>query len=297
MNIWRINLKPDAKKNVDSHQFCMENKIVGIGWPVANVLAPVSWKKYLEAAEEQYKGDGHKGWRKAINIMKNRMYKDDLIWTRDSKGIYSLGRIMSDWCYDGSNSYLDADIVNFRECEWYKIGTVDAIPGKIVNSFIPPATVQQVRSSAVMIFSQLIYNEKNKSNFYKVDKLSSKNIFDLLSPDDCEDVLAIYLQEKYNYYLIPSSCKKTTPAYEYTLINAKTNKCAIAQVRSGNESLNIDGYSKYDTRVYLFATSGNYLGQPKANITTVEPEEIRKFLYEYTHLLPKKMKVWVNMSR
>jgi hypothetical protein len=275
----------------------MDTSIVGIGWSVADIATPVSWESYLEAAEELYKGKGHKAWKTAINIMKDRMCRDDLVWTRNKEGIYSLGRVTSDWRYDGSDSHRKADIVNFRECEWHTVGIVDTVPGKLVNSFIPSATVQRVNNSAVMKFSQLIYNEKSNSNFYKIGNLSGKNIFDLLASDDCEDALAIFLQEKCGYYVIPSSCKKSTAGYEYVLVDAKTGERAIAQVKGGDESLNNGDYSKYDMKVYLFAVSGNYNGQSKANITTIQPEEIRKFLYEYTYLLPERMKKWVEMTR
>jgi len=295
MEIWRIHLKPDAKKGIDPRQFCINNGIVGVGWGIYEAT-PVSWEKYLEVAKELYK-ERYDSWWYAIDIMKNRMHIGDTVWTRDNNGYYFLGRITGDWFYDASSECSNADIINVRKCEWYEVGTVDNVPGKIVNSFIPPATVQRINNDTVKRFSKLIYNKKSKNNFYEVDVLSNESLFDLLSSDDCEDALAIYLQEKYGYYLIPSSCKRDTMGYEYVLINAKTGKSAVAQVKSGNVPLNIDDYSEKEMDVYLFATNGKYYGTPKENVITIDPETIRKFLYEQTHLLSAKMKVWVEMTR
>jgi hypothetical protein len=227
---------------------------------------------------------------------------DDLVWTRDKKGRYFLGRVTGDWYYDTSDENAKANIVNVRKCEWHEIGTVDKIPGKVVNCFIPRATVQRINDNTVKTFSKITYNQKSNSDFkYNVDDLSGENIFTLLSPDDCEDALAIYLQVLHGYYLIPSSCKKDTAGYEYALKNKETGKIAVVQVKSGNTPLIPDDFfelAKPDIDVYLFATSGNYgKGTSKANIKTIDPEVIRKFLYEQANLLPDKMSVWVELTR
>ncbi|QLH47490.1 MAG: hypothetical protein HWD58_18815 [Bacteroidota bacterium] len=108
--------------------------------------------------------------------------------------------------------------------------------------------------------------------------------------------MAIYLQVTQDYHIIPSSCKDDTMTYEFELKHRQTGKSAVAS-KSGWTPLNIDDYDKLDTDIFLLATSGQYHGKPKSNIKTIDPDVICKFLYEQTHLLPDKMKVWIELTR
>jgi hypothetical protein len=294
MNIWRIHLNSDSQEGVDQRQLCLDKGIVGMGWHIDYVNDPVSWDEYYETAKRDYKKPS---WWAALNAIKNRMQLDDLIWTRDWQGNYFLGRLTSDWYYDTSDECSKADIVNVRKCDWKKIGTVEAVPGKVVSSFRPARTVQCINDETVCLFSQIVYNQKSVNTFYQVDKMAGKDIFSLLSTDGCEDALAIYLQVVYDYFIIPSSCKYDTMEYEFELKQKQTGKSAVVQVKSGETSINIDDYGKLDTDIYLFATSGQYYGTAKPNIKTIDPEIIRTFLYEQTYLLPDKIKVWVELTR
>lgn len=296
MNIWRTHIKPASKSNIDPRQLCLEKGIFGVGWQIDYKKVPVTWDKYWTTAKDKYANN--KSWEIALETIKNKMQIGDLIWTRDKSGNYFLGRILSDWYYDTTEDCARADVVNVRKCEWHEIGTVEAVPGKVVSSFRATRTVQRIKGDTICDFSQLLYNKKVKKTFYKkVDTLKGKDVFSLLSTDDCEDALAIYLQVMQDYFVIPSSCKRDTMKYEFVLKHRKTGKNAVAQVKSGKESLNIDDYSKLKTDVFLFATSGKYLGKPKSNIKTIDPDVIRKFLYKNTHLLPNKIKLWVEQTK
>jgi len=294
MNIWRIHLKPGSAQEVEPRQLCMDKGIVGVGWQIDYKTIPVSWDEYSKTAEDVH---DYGAWRAALNAMKNRMQINDLIWTRDLQGNYFLGRITSDWFYETSSECAKADIVNVRKCEWHKIGTVEAIPGKIISSFRAARTVQIIDDETVCDFSKLIYNQKSGNKIYETEGLLGGDIFSLLSADDCEDALAVYLQVMCDYLLIPSSCKKDTMTYEYELKNKRTGKNAVVQVKSGSTPLNVDDYSKLNADVFLFATCGQYSGSAKTNVMTIDPEVIRKFLYEHTNLLPDKMKIWIEKTR
>ena len=186
------------------------------------------------------------------------MVIDDLVWTRDTKGEYYLGRITSDWRYDISSEYRDADMVNIRSCEWYKVGTVEKVPGKVVSSFIPRATVQAVSNSTVQSYSKFLYNELSESQYYEEDSLVGEDIFSLISDDDCEDLVALYLQYKHNYLVVPSTCKKSTANYEYVLVHRETGESAVAQVKKGNVSLYV--------RILMMWMPKFIYSQQKANV-------------------------------
>lgn len=294
MNIWRIHLKAEAQDEVDQRQLCLDKGIVGVGWKINIKNTPVTWNDYYEIAKDVY---GDSCWWSALNAMKNRIQLDDLIWTRDLKGNYFLGRVISEWYYDTSEDCSAANIVNVRKCDWKKMGTETAVPGKVVSSFRPEKTVLRIEDDTVYYYSQIVYNQRIQKSFYQVDNQVGKDIFTLLSADGCEDAIAIYLQVVHNYLLIPSSSKDKSISFEFELKHRQTGKSAVVQVKSGWMPLNIDDYAKLDTNVFLFATSGQYNGTVKPNVQTIKPETIKKFLYEHIHLLPDKMKVWIELTR
>lgn len=291
MNIWRINLKSASINGVNPRQFCLQNNIVGVGWRVDNQGEVLNWEQYYSSALKRY---GDKSWKKALNALKNRMKIGDLIWTRDKQNNYYLGRIISNWSYNSEPVNIDADILNIRECEWIKIGTVDSVPGKLVNSFIPASTLQRVTGHSIKLYSQAIFNEHKGEQVYHIKELVSNDIFSLLSSDDCEDLVAMYLQVTEGYYLIPSSCKRSMMGYEFELKHRESGKSAVAQVKNGKVNLDATNYSNLDNEVYLFTTKGKYLGPEKENIHFIAVEEMLQFIKSHKAVLPNKIQFWLR---
>jgi hypothetical protein len=237
-------------------------------------------ESYYEAASEDY-ADDSSIWP-AWNALVKRAETDDLIWTRDAVGQYYLGRIIGDWYYDISDQASAADIVNVRPCQWLKVGTAENVPGKLVNCFIPGRTIQQVWDETVEQFSMLKFNELAGQDVYNVAAWKDGDIFSLLSSEDCEDVLLLYLQFKEGYMLIPSSRRFTTMAYEYELIHRDTRQRAIAQVKNGDVNLNIDDYNSISEKVYLFTTKGDYLGEALDHVICIDPSDMN-IIYHTRH--------------
>ena len=290
MNIWRINLKSSSINNVNPRQFCIMNNIVGVGWRISEKTEEsVEWDEYLKTASKMY---GDKSWKTALNAIKHKMQVDDLIWTRDRQNNYYLGRITSDWQYQSEIENLEADVVNTRNCDWVKIGTVESVPGKLINSFIPARTLQKVHDNAVKTYSKFTFNRLKEQKVYKLDNLNTDDIFSLLSSDDCEDLIAMYLQVEKGYYLIPSSCKSSMMGYEFELKHKTSGQSAVVQVKNGFVNLNADSYNKLDCEVYLFTTKGNYIGSEKSNIHFISRSDIENFIGKYNKVLPNKIRMW-----
>ena len=172
------------------------------------------------------------------------------------------------------------------------------MPAAIVNRFIRGRAVQTMDSNNTAVRSFT----KSKAagqwpDTYEHEALSG-DIFDCLPPEECEDVFAIYLQMNRNYYLVPSTCKKSTQAYEYILIDRKTGESAAAQVKSGQITLNIDEFAGIDAnKIFLFATSGIYYGTPDPKVETIDPAIVRDFIHENKELMPEKIRFWTEQIR
>ncbi len=294
MNIWRINLK---SAGINPRKFCLEKGIVGFGWPVNDQNTNLEWKEYYKLADEKYNSGAkkHKGWKPAINALKNRMKIGDLIWTRDIQGIYYIGKITSEWRYEHSEEFKKADMVNLRSCEWLKVGPVGSVPGKVVNSFIPRRTVQKIKNEQVKLYSKFLFNKLSSVDFYKLNSITKSDIYSLISSDDCEDILAIYLQKELNYVLFPSSCKADTMNYEYELKHKLTGEKAVVQVKNGKVSLDAKDYSNIDTKVFLFTTKGKYIGEESEKIQFICPIKMTEFIFNNLNIMPDRINYWTDL--
>ncbi|MHA1331368.1 MAG: hypothetical protein ACTSR2_09845, partial [Candidatus Hodarchaeales archaeon] len=114
--LWRIHIRPtgpEGNVNVDeSVKLCLDQKVIGIGWRVDK--KPASKDEYKKLGKKKY---GDIGWKINANAILDRMEIGDLVWFRDTKGVYYLGRISGEWEYRDNEKNLQADIVNVRPIE------------------------------------------------------------------------------------------------------------------------------------------------------------------------------------
>ena len=290
-SVWRVNIKTASQKGVNPREFCLKNNIVGIGWQIPQV-GNISWDDYINQAKEKYKSNG-RSFTAAIGALKHRMKVGDLCWTRNTNGDYYLGRITSDWRYDASPSNRAADVVNIRSCDWKKLGTVDVVPGKVVNSYISRSTVQRVTGMGVLRYSQYIANTVFEANLY-TPKYEGEAFFSLISSDDCEDIVALYMQKELGFFVIPSSCKPSTASYEYVLKHSVTGEKAVAQVKRGNVNLNRDNYAGLNCRTYLLTTEGDYKGAEAENVVCLNSKELEMFARNNRAIMSDRVQNWLD---
>ena len=292
--IWRLHIKPDSAEDVDPRKFCFDKGILGIGWPV-DANGPIDWSTYCALGEDEYR-DGHERWRKAANAI-IQMAIDDLCWTRDENANYYLGRITGAWEYCWTEEYLAADIVNVRPCEWFRVGGVDSVPGKVVNSFRPGATVQRVKDATSSLYSKIKFNLLSECAIYDLyGNEDNPDLFSLISPDDCEDIVGVYLQEKHGYRLIPSSCKRDTGKTEFVL-KAVDGRRVNVQVKQGNVALDVEDF-KHDRdnpcEWFLFTTQGQYYGEGDEYLRCLSPDEMRAFAFDNKNIMSDRVRTFID---
>ena len=143
MNAWRTTISTDAAE--------------GVGWCVDGPES-LDWNAYYALGTDQYYAQHDKGWWPAPNAIANRMAGGDLCWTRDWHGNYHLRRVAGPSRYVATPEHADADIVNVRPRHWTPAGTVDSVPGKVLNSFRAGETLQAVYDDTVGFHSKLRFN-------------------------------------------------------------------------------------------------------------------------------------------
>lgn len=295
-NVWRINLKPNADEGIDSRMFCINNGILGVGWQV-DCEGDLDWETYYQRATEEYYKRGDKSWWPALNAIKNRMAINDLCWTRNLNGIYYVGRISGEWEYKWDRENSEADIVNVRTVEWREVGTVDCVPGKVVNSFIPSRVVQAVDDESVRLYSAFLFDKLSGKQSNISLALGKEDLFSLISAEDCEDIVGLYLQDEKGYRMIASSCKSDTAAYEFVLKHSVTGNNAVVQVKQGYTNFNVEDYATILGDVYLFTTRGEYLGDlgKAPRVQCISKEEIEEFVYKRPIILSDRIKHWISI--
>ena len=296
MKIWRLNLKPEPDNTLglkEVIEFCQKNEIAGVGWRDIIIRTDDYWE--LKAHIEETYPDGTTSALKALNAMR-QMDIDDLIYTRFD-GIYFLCRVKSKWIDSKpTDEHYQYDVYNYVNVEWVNIGTEENVPGKVINSFGPSATVQQVYD--VETISKLLYNNFSKNDFkYPVDQIGLKDFWQLISSEDLECLIILYLQSK-GYYIYSTTLKPSTAKIECVMTKNDGSHRCFPQVKRETSLYGKDYeiilHSPFD-KIFLFTTSQNYIKCDNPQIEYISLNEIENFIRTDKNLLPATILNWVRI--
>ncbi len=291
MGIFRLHIRPQGggANAKQSFSYCLDNNLLGVGWQGKSQKNNLNWEEYKESALEAYEAKE----LKQVEYLRKNVKKNDLIWTRGTKGDYYLGKVLSGWEYYSNEIARKADIVNIVRCELKKI-EIDEVPGKVIACFRPPRTIQAIRNKTALQYSMYLWNKLTGTECYSLEK-HCKNVFSLLDSEETEDVIAIYLQTE-GWIIIPNSRKADTMSYEFYLIHNKTKERSIVQVKTGHTQLDPRTW-KQGKKVFLFQSNGKYsCTSEDVNIVCIDPEKIKSFMQNNIKLLPSKIVYWMDIA-
>ncbi len=308
MNIWRLQTKTSGgSKEYHIGEYCLENNAACMGWSLLNTLEEERLKIY---SFEEYSTEAEKYPEKeyrGFNSVKRLYYKvktNDLIWMRH-KGQYYIGRVgeNSNWFFNSSEEARKIDACNqITDIKWIKSGDENSTPGAICTSLIRGHALEQIRKEGIKEYSALLYNKLTKTRLYNVNlNLTESKFYNLLSPDDTEDLLCMWLYNKYGYIVVPSSNKKGTQLYECVLLNPKNGQHIYIQVKKGKDGINADEYKHLDGDIWLLSTEGEVKNVKNHDdkIHIAYPNELYHFALssEAKYILPKKILTWVELLK
>lgn len=293
--IWRLHLKPGARQ-VDPGEFCIRQGVLGVGWAVEPDTDDLDWDTYYRRATDQYYNQGDKGWWPALNALKNTAGVGDLCWTRKANGKYWLGKITGEWQYRNPPEFKMADIVNLRIAELYEVGNLQGVPGGVLNSFRRGRTLQKIVDEGIELYSMFLFNALSSRREFRLPP-KDIDLFTLLSPSECEDVVGVYLQIE-GCILFPSTCKADTRDFEFVL-KRKTGCHLAVQVKQGGEVIHRDApqYGDFDGEVFLFQTRDLYDGRASANVHCLKSSDMMRFCLDQLSLMPPNIVRWVEIWR
>ena len=116
-------------------------------------------------------------------------------------------------------------------------------------------------------------------------------LFALAASEDCEDIVAIYLQARFGYRLIPSTCRHDTPKTEFILARAdgkaQTPGQAGQPARQGPNTLST---RTTPCQWFLFTTGGDYRGPSRDHVHCIDPQELREFAFDNLAVMPGRVR-------
>jgi hypothetical protein len=293
-NVFRLHIRPGGGSADSALSFahCLAEKVLGLGWAVG--LPPETrptWDEYEALAKEEHRGEnGEEADLGRVRFLHNRVRARDLIWTRDTRGKYYLAKVESPWEYHETPASRAPDIVNFVRCRILAVPEPDDVPGKVVACFRARRTIQSIVDPTSVAYSQLLWNRLSCRSDYVVVANGAQSIYSYLDSETMEDLIFIYLQMQ-GWVVIPNSRKADTMGFEYVLINRETHERAVAQVKTGNASLNRESWKDFGQRVFLFQANGLYFGEETPSVTCIAPSEIESFMRAERDIMPRVVRL------
>jgi hypothetical protein len=292
-NVWRVRMM-SSRGDVDhaaARQFAIDHGVVGAGWGLRADPCPIPdcWPDidlYLSYARADYPGDN--AMEGAVAGFGGSIHIDDYCWMYATHtGEYWCGRITGGFEYRSAPDFARHDLHVTRPCVWVPAGTADGVPGVVRRAFAGPFGT----------FSELVTDKATileTSNFLHgiQQRRQNANLFAVASPEDLEDLVALYLQER-GWLVYPSTAKASMASYEWVVVHRATGGRAGVQVKSGaTRSLHQDVADDFDDFFVLMANpTATVTGSPK--IRRLIPADIERFARSHHSLLPKRLqRLW-----
>lgn len=286
---WRIHIRPKAGKADAPYSFglCLDRGVLGCGWAVDVAEdARLSPEEYLKLNEVEH----GQGQSRTVRLLMG-IEEGDLIWTRSTTGIYYLGKVVGPWEYRAGREYVDADVVNVRPVRFIEVGTEDQVPGSIVSCFRPSRTLQRIMDETANLYSRTFWGQSSGGSLETPGEAQPADIFSLLSAEDVEDLIFVYLQHL-GWIVRPARRRAQTIAYEFTLVDREGRE-AVVQVKTGKTPVDLSMLPSSVAVAYAFQPNGIIKGSNPV-VQVITREEVLGFMEQHPKLLPGTVQVWAR---
>ena len=322
--VWRLQTRTDSSSGEKISKYCLDNDVAALGWSIKDdhiknynpeaIIEIQEKRKNIEDINQYYDvvrtyglyGINRKKRLIAVDML-TEVEKGDYIWMRDN-GIYYLGHVTekSEYIYNSDDDALDFDAANqITEVKWERIGDESQVPGAVATAFIRGRTIQRINKDYMFEYAEYAFWGKPLILENSKEEFLQQLFYDCLSPNDCEDLVCLYLYDRKGYVTIPSTNKIATELYECVLVDPLNGKLAYPQVKKGNIELNSNDYIELikehpNKEVYLFTSEGKVQDNTHIeNIYSISPDELYSWVKEKiegnSFLIPEGIVKWYKL--
>lgn len=304
--IWRTKLRSTllgADGHTEQVEYCLRKKLIGIGWGIDELPSRAS----LEDVANFIETCGWEGWTKrgadTVRRFGREVRKGDFVWTRHTNGKYLLCRVTGDYRYDISPASKKVDVHQVRKVEWAPEQRNDLdVPGGVVRSFIGQgSSFSRIHDPASKKLTPYLWAKTHGRELPELDVSPDDVLTGILDPYDVEDLIYMWLQVERGYVALPRTQQKSTPTYEWTMVNRRTGKKGIVQVKTGSDRVDLaalrDARDDDSTETFAFATTG--LGpDDDARLVSevIDRADLLRFAKKHRALLPDRIRTWFELS-
>lgn len=245
-------------KTVISSEYFIENNCISCGWASPYYMYKdyvTDFKSYKEKWIELHSPD--RNWNnQGVHYLFESVQKGDYIWTR-LNGVYYLAEVPDNpinlFHIDDSERANEYDcVIQLKNIKWKKCGTEESVPGSVSTFTSNRRSLVRVDNkeshhngyTSTSIFSNKILHPD--SDLFIQDR---RMIFNLVGPSGFEDIFALWLYDRFNYVVIPSTNKKSTQTYEFVLLDGTksedeyiSRKRIYIQAKNGPQNLKLKDY-------------------------------------------------------
>ena len=342
--VWRLQTRTDSKDGKKISKYCLDHKVAALGWSIKDdhinkynpeVITEIQEKrKDIKTIDEYYDvvrtyglyGINNKKRLIAVDMLLE-VEKGDYIWMRDD-GIYYLGYVGDNLrCdYNSSNDAPEYEESNLRYkfdfsidalehdaanqiigIEWKRIGDESQVPGAVATAFIRGRTIQRINKDYMFEYAEYAFGGNPLILENSSEEFLQQLFYDCLSPNDCEDLVCLYLYDRKGYVTIPSTNKIATELYECVLVNPENGMLAYPQVKKGNVALDFVKYidlvddQKRKKEVYLFTSEGEVKNSniQSDSIHVIAPNDlylwVKSKMESVNYLIPEGIVKWYKL--
>ncbi|MGN0901977.1 MAG: hypothetical protein ACI4M9_01710, partial [Succinivibrio sp.] len=184
-------------------EYCIKNNVAAMGWcyyadPRDMLKIERSKITNYQTYSSWYKKWSNKDVAGSVNRLATQIEIGDLVWMYNKQnGYYYIGKCVSGYKFNNTQYAIDNDACNEVGVEWHKYADTSngLVPGAIITSLIRGSTFQQIHKTGVESFSKFAFNKASHNDVFDdiVFSLDKDTFFSMLSNDDCEDLLYLYL--------------------------------------------------------------------------------------------------------
>lgn len=290
-NLWRNRHdRSNTDESLNTVNFSVEAGIVGVDWDVeVRSDETLNWDQYENRADEAGYSD-KQSWVRALRAIHEHMNEGDLCYTRNQSGQFYLGRVTGPWRYETGSEYLKHELVNVRDCDWYRIhDPEETIPTELLESFGRGAVLQRIQDERLVAFSQRLFEIMDGRGHYDIDLPYTMDNW--LSDDDLKDLLALYLQADEDQVLLPSSVDQEPFLPDGITVNKLSADRTLYQVQHQHENLPPGAYGEDNRRIIFLQRGNESLDNLPDHVEVLQLEDLTTVFEDHWDLLPRRIRI------